>query len=133
MLSPNPPDSITLKILLADDHESFRNRVRKLLCNTPGLELVGDAVDGEEAVRLAAELKPDIVIMDIAMPRLNGIEATRQITHACPSTRVIALSLHDDSGFRRAMFDAGASTYLLKDDVGNDLPKILHSILAGTA
>ena len=120
-----------LRILLADDHEAFRQRVRKLLRNTPGIELVGEAENGEEAVRLTAELKPDIVIMDVVMPRLNGLEATRRITHEFPSIKVIALSLHGDAGFRRAMLDAGASTYLLKDNVGHELPRTLRSILAG--
>ena len=122
-----------LRILLVDDHEAFRQRVCKLLRNTPGLELVGEAGNGEEAVRLAGELKPDIVIMDVVMPRLNGLEATRLIKHEFPSIKMIALSLHGDSGFRRAMLDAGASTYLLKDNVGHELPGVLRSILAGAA
>ena len=122
-----------LRILLADDHEAFRQRVRKLLRNTPGIELVGEAENGEEAVRLTAELKPDIVIMDVVMPRLNGLEATRRIRREFPSVEVIALTLHGDSGFRRAMLNAGASTYLLKDNVGHELPRTLRSILAGAA
>jgi len=129
MDNPVPPDRIKLKLLLADDHKGFRQRVRKLLCNIPDFELVGEARNGEEAVRLAAELNPDIIIMDVVMPRLNGLEATRLIKHEFPSIRVIALSIHGDSGFRRAMLDAGASTYLLKDNVGHELPRALRSII----
>ena len=133
MDNPTSADGMKLRILLVDDHEAFRQRVCKLLRNTPGLELVGEAGNGEEAVRLAGELKPDIVIMDVVMPRLNGLEATRLIKHEFPSIKMIALSLHGDSGFRRAMLDAGASTYLLKDNVGHELPGVLRSILAGAA
>lgn len=133
MDNPTPADGIKLRILLADDHQAFRQRMRKLLRNTPGFELVGEAGNGEEAVRLAGELKPDIVIMDVVMPRLNGVEATRRITREFPSIKVIALSLHGDSGFRRAILEAGASTYLLKDNVGHELPKALRSIVAGAA
>ena len=122
-----------LRILLADDNKPFRQRVRKLLRNTPDVELVGEAGDGEEAVRLAGELKPDIVIMDVVMPRLNGVEATRQVTSELPSAKVIALSLHGDDGFRRAMLEAGASAYLLKDNVGHELIKALRSVTAGAA
>lgn len=122
-----------LRILLADDHEPFRLRLRELLRNNPDFELVGEAENGEEAVRLAAELKPDIIIMDVVMPRLNGLEATRLIISEFPSIKVIALTLHGDSGFRRAMLDAGASTYLLKDNVVHELPGVLRSVAAGAA
>ena len=122
-----------LRILLADDHEPFRKQVRNLLRKKSGLELVGEAGDGEEAVRLARELEPAVVIMDVLMPRLNGIEATRRITTESPSVKVIALSMHGDEGFRRAMLDAGAATYLLKDNVLHELPRALLSIVTGSA
>ena len=133
MDNPTSPEAARLRILLADDHEPFRQRLRKLLLKTPDLDLVGEAGNGEEAVRLAGELKPDIVIMDVVMPRLNGVEATRRITREFPSIKVIALSLHGDNGFRRAMLDAGASIYLLKDNVGHELPRVLRSIAVGAA
>jgi len=124
----NPPTSSGTprpRILLVDDSEAFRGQVRKLLSKRTDLQLVGEAADGEEAVRLTHELAPDIVIMDILMPRLNGIGATLKITSEFPSITVIALSMHGDDGFRRAMLDAGASTYLLKDNVMHELPKAL--------
>ena len=122
------PDGTRLRLLLADDHEPFRQRLRHLLVKQSGFALVGEAADGEEAIRLARELLPDIVIMDIMMPRLNGIEATRQMTMAFPSIKVIGLSMHGDEGFRRAMLDAGASVYLLKDNVLHELPRTLLAI-----
>ena len=133
MDNPTSPEAARLRILLADDHEPFRQRLRKLLLKTPDLDLVGEAGNGEETVRLAGELKPDVVIMDVVMPRLNGVEATRRITREFPSIKVIALSLHGDNGFRRAMLDAGASIYLLKDNVGHELPRVLRSIAVGAA
>ena len=125
---PTSSDGTRPGILLADDHELFRQRLRRLLAKESGFVLVGEAADGEEAIRLACELLPDIVIMDIMMPRLNGIEATRQITMAFPSIKVIGLSMHGDEGFRRAMLDAGASVYLLKDNVLHELPRTLLAI-----
>ena len=79
---------------------------------------------------MAHELQPDVLVTDVLMPRLNGIEATRNIKSELPLTKVIALSMHGDDGFRRAMLDAGATTYLLKDNVSYELPKVLHSIAA---
>lgn len=123
-------DGVRLQILLADDNEPFRRRVRNLMDKLPDVELLGEAATGEEVVRLARELKPDIVVTDVLMPRLNGIEATRRIKREFPAIEVIALSMHGDDGFRNAMLDAGASTYLLKDNVLHELPKVLHSIAA---
>ncbi len=131
MSNPTSSGGTLLRILLADDHEPFRKQVRNLVRKTSGLELVGEAGDGEEAVRLAGELRPAVVIMDIVMPRLNGIEATRRITNEFPSVQVIALSMYGDDGFKRAMLDAGAATYLLKDNVQHELPRALRSIAAG--
>ncbi len=126
-------DGAHLQILLADDNEPFRRRVRNLMDNSPDFELLGEATNGEEVVRLARELQPDIVVTDVLMPRLNGIEATKRIKGEFPSIEVIALSMHGDDGFRKAMLDAGASTYLLKDNVLHELPKVLHSIAAARA
>ena len=122
-----------LQILLADDSESFRRRVRNLINRDSDFELLGEAGNGEEAVQLARELHPDIVVTDVLMPSLNGIEATRRIKEEFPGINVIALSMHGDDGFRLAMLDAGASTYLLKDNALHELPKVLHSIAEARA
>lgn len=130
MDKPISHDTPSLRILLADDNEPFRRRMHKFMQETPDFGLLGEAASGEEAVRLAAELQPDVVVTDVLMPDLNGIEVTRRIKGEFPLIEVIALSMHDDEGFRRAMLDAGATTYLLKDNVLHELPKVLHSIAA---
>ena len=117
-------------ILVAVDSAPFRRRVRKLINKLPGFELLAEAEDGEQAVRLAQELHPDIVVTDVVMPQLNGIEATTRIKSESPCVEVIALSMHGDDGFRSAMLDAGATTYLLKDNVSYELPKVLYSLAA---
>jgi DNA-binding NarL/FixJ family response regulator len=131
--TPVSHESLRLRILLADDNEPFRRRVRKLINKLPGFELLAEAADGEQAVRLAQELHPDIVVTDVLMPLLNGIEATARIKSESPCVEVIALSMHGDEGFRRAMLNAGALIYLLKDNVRHELPKVLHSIVAARA
>ena len=123
-------DHTHLRVLLADDSEPFRRRVRRLLDKMPGVRLLGEAANGKEVVRLARDLQPDIVVTDVLMPRLNGIEATRRIKSEFPAIEVIALSMQGDDGFRNAMLDAGALTYLLKDNVLHELPKVLHAIAA---
>ena len=121
-------DSLCMQVLLADNNEPFRRRVGKLINKLPGFELLAEAEDGEQAVRLVQELHPDIVVTDVLMPRLNGIEATTRIKSESPGVEVIALSMHGDDGFRKAMLDAGATTYLLKDNALHELPKALQSI-----
>lgn len=123
-------DRLRLRIVLADDNVPFRRRLGELLNKDRDFKLVGVAADGEEAVRLARKLNPDVVIIDIMMPRLNGIEATQRITGESLTVKVIGLSGHGDEGFRRAMLDAGASIYLLKDNVRDELPRVLRSIVA---
>ena len=105
-----------LRILLADDHKIVREGLRTLIEKQPGTEVVGEADSGRMALKLTRELKPDVVIMDITMPDLNGIEATRQIHSEIPGVKVIALSMHSDKRLVAGILMAGASGYLLKED-----------------
>ena len=119
------------RIVLADDHQLMRAGLRSLLAREPHLEVVGEASDGREAVELVTQSGPDLVIMDIGMPNLNGIEATRQIRETVPRTRVIALSMHANAQFVGRMLEAGASGYLLKDAAFEELVEAVRSVLAG--
>src|ERR671913_944045 len=104
-----------LRILLADDHTVVRQGLRKVLEERPDWIVVAEAGNGRDAVKQAEELKPDVAILDVAMPLLNGIEATRQITRRVPGTRVLVLSMHADEAYVTQMLQAGATGYLLKD------------------
>jgi len=121
---------MNIKILLADDHKIVCEGLRTLIEKKPGMEVVGEAENGRMAVRLAQELSPDIVIMDVAMPDLNGIEATRQILNNGPKAKVIALSMHADRRFVVQMLKAGASGYLLKDCAFEELTNAIRAVVA---
>lgn len=118
---------MTIKIILADDHKIMRNGLCSLLENEPDIEVVGEADDGRTAVEMALRLKPDIVVMDLAMPDLNGIEATRQITKA-DGIKVLALSMHSDKRFVVGALQAGASGYVLKDCAFEELIRAIHIV-----
>jgi two-component system response regulator NreC len=120
-----------IRILLADDHGVVRQGFRRILEAQPDLEIVGEAANGREAVELAALLKPDVVVMDVAMPELNGIEATRRVVEESPRTRVLALSMHKDSVYVREILRAGAVGYLLKDSIDADLLAAVKSVARG--
>ncbi len=122
---------MSIKIILADDHALMRSGLRTLLVNELGMEVVGEAGNGEETIRLARQLAPDIVIMDITMPGLDGIEATRQIVTEMPSVRVIALSMHANKLFVEDIFKAGASGYLLKACASLELEAAIQTVLKG--
>ena len=111
----------TVRILLADDHVLVRQGFHMILAAQPDLEIIGEAGNGREAVEMAAKLMPDLVVMDVSMPELNGIEATRRILEENPRTRVLALSMHKDSVYVREILKAGARGYLLKDSIDSDL------------
>ena len=120
-----------IRVMLADDHRIAREGLRSLIDGDPGMEVVGEAENGRTAVTLAQQLKPDIVVMDITMPELNGIQATRQILEACPVTRVLALSMHSDRLFVSESVNAGASGYLLKDCDFEELARAVRVVMAG--
>jgi two-component system response regulator NreC len=120
-----------VRILLADDHTLVRHGLRKLLEERPEWEVVAEAGDGREAVRLAEQHKPDVAILDVAMPLLNGIEATRQITRRVPGTRVLVLSMHADEAYVTQILQAGATGYLLKDSADVDLLKAVGEAAKG--
>jgi two-component system, NarL family, response regulator NreC len=120
-----------IRILLADDHQLMRSGLRLLIEQQPGLTVVGEAGDGREVVSLAKSLKPDVVVMDISMPNLNGIEATHQITQSQPEIAVVILSMHSDESYVLRVLKAGAKGYLLKDSAEADLIKAVHAVAGG--
>jgi DNA-binding NarL/FixJ family response regulator len=123
----------TIRILLADDHTIVRKGLRLLLESQPGFEVVADAADGRDAVALAARHSPDVAVMDVAMPNLNGIEAARQITARLPQTAVVFLSMHADEGYVLKALKSGARGYLLKDSAEQDLVNAVIAVNEGKA
>ena len=121
----------TIKILLAEDHVVVRQGTRQLLEREQDLDVIGEAGDGEEAVRLASQLKPDVVIMDVAMPKLSGIEATKQIKKLLPLTIVLVLTGYDYDEYIFSLLEAGAAGYLLKDVSGEELVGAVRAVYAG--
>jgi len=119
-----------IKILLADDHKIVRDGLRAMISGHSDMEVVAEAENGRAAVTLAKQLAPDIVIMDISMPDLNGIEAARHIIADAPRVRIIALSMHSDSHYVKELFKAGASGYLLKDCAFEELANAIHTVAA---
>lgn len=120
---------MSIRIMIADDHQIVRNGLRSLIEKELDMEVIAEADNGRNAVRLALELAPDVVIMDIAMPELNGIEATRQIIAARPRIKVIALSMHADKRYVMEMLKAGASGYILKDNAYEELARAIRTVL----
>ncbi len=117
-----------LRILLADDHIVVRTGLRALLERQPNLEVVGESENGRETVELAASLRPDVVVMDVAMPVLNGIEATKTIVSQTPATAVVILSMHADESYVMRALKAGARGYLLKDSAAGDLISAIQAV-----
>ena len=122
---------MTTRVIIADDHGIMREGLRSLFDKLPDVEVVGDAEDGRGAVALATELVPDLVVMDVGMPGLNGIDACRQIIEQMPDTRVLALSMHSDARFVTRMLEAGASGYLVKSSLFEQLADAVKAVAAG--
>lgn len=120
-----------IRILLADDHSILRSGLRSLISDEQDMEIVGEADNGQAAIDLARQTKPDIVIMDITMPNINGIQATRRITAELPNTKVLILSVHTDKEVVAEALAAGASGYLLKNCAGDELVKAVRLVLSG--
>lgn len=122
---------MTMRILLVDDHRLLRESLRSIIEHDAGFSVIGEAESGREAVRLARELRPDVVVMDVAMRDMNGIEATRQICGESTAIKVVALSSHSDRRYVQAILDAGASGYILKANAYDDLRRAFEAVLHG--
>ena len=120
-----------IRVILAEDHAVVRQGTKHLLDRYPDIEVIGEAGDGEEAVALVKELKPDVAIMDVRMPRMSGIEATRKIKAECPEVAVLALTAHDDDEYVFALLESGANGYLLKTAEIEELVKAIRAVHAG--
>ena len=109
------------QVLIADDHALVRGALTQLFSSEPDMDVVGDAVDGRDAVEQARRLRPDVVVMDVSMPRLGGVEATREVRRLCPGVRVVGLSMHESDDMARVMLEAGAAGYVSKSAPAEDL------------
>ena len=124
------PDSV-IKILLADDHTIVRQGLKLILSSHADLQVIGEAANGREVLELAEKLKPDVVLMDVAMPELNGIEATRRLASVSPRTKVLVLSMHKEAVYVREILKAGARGYILKDAIDTELISAIQSVARG--
>ena len=120
-----------IKILLVDDHQILRDGIRSLVKGYDDMEVIGEAADGREALNMVEKLSPDLVIMDISMPDINGIDATRMIINEAPDVKIIALSMHHDKQFVSEIFRAGASGYLIKDSAFDELDHAIRVVMSG--
>ena len=120
-----------LRLFLADDHTIVREGLRRLLEAEPDMEVIGEAADGEEAIQRAMELQPDVALMDLSMPRLNGTQATRRMREACPNVHVLALTVHEDNTYVRELLNAGASGYVLKRAAATELIHAIRAVAGG--
>jgi DNA-binding NarL/FixJ family response regulator len=120
-----------LRIFLADDHMVVREGLKALVNAQPDMHVVGEADNGRAACRRAQELKPDVVVMDMSMPEMNGAEATERLKQECPEVKVLALTVYEDNGYLRKMIEAGASGYVLKRVVTEELVRAIRTVAAG--
>jgi DNA-binding NarL/FixJ family response regulator len=124
-------DATAIRVLIADDHSILRDGLRLLIDAEPGLTLVGEARDGVEAWRQTCESRPDVVVLDLSLPVLSGLEALKRITSDCPDTKVLILTGHDEPGHMRAVLGAGAAGYLLKRATWPEIARAIRSVAAG--
>jgi DNA-binding NarL/FixJ family response regulator len=122
---------MSIRVVIADDHNIVRKGIRELLTDEDDIEVVGEARNGQEAVDLATALRPDVVLMDIAMPVLTGVEATRQLRVAAPSVRILVLTAYEDDPYINGLFDAGAAGYILKTAESREIVRAVRSTAAG--
>lgn len=120
-----------MKMVLADDHIMLRDGLRVILGGDSDIEIVGEAADGQEAVDLACKRRPDVVLMDVTMPNLNGVEATRAIRKLAPATKILGVSMHSEREYVLAMLQAGASGYLVKSSAGTEVLRAVHTVMEG--
>ena len=120
-----------LRIFLAEDHETIRDGLKLLVNSQPDMEIIGEADNGRAAVQLAQQLLPDVVVMDVSMPELNGLQATKKLTQKCPQVKVLALTRHTDEGYLQQLLQAGASGYVLKQSKSAELLRAIRFIAAG--
>jgi DNA-binding NarL/FixJ family response regulator len=122
---------VTVRIVIVDDHQIVRDGLRSVMEKEPGLTVVAEADTGRQGIEVCRQVTPDVVVMDITMPDLNGIEATRQIKSEAPATRIIALSMHSDKRYVRRMIEAGATGYLLKESAIDEVVRAVKAVAAG--
>jgi len=120
-----------LRILLADDHKMVRKGLRLLVNEQSDMEVIAEADNGREALILAQDLRPDVVVMDVSMPELNGLKATEQLKRLCPEIKILTLTRHTDDGYLQLLFQAGVSGYILKQSAADDLVRSLRAVAAG--
>ncbi len=121
---------MSIKIIIVDEHKILREGLSTLISKQPNMEIIGEATDGREALEITKKLSPDLILMDVTMPNLNGIEATRKIKSKNPDIEIIALSLHSDRRYVLGMIDAGASGYLLKECAFEELVRAINTVMA---
>lgn len=126
-------DDGVIRVLVADDHEIFREGLLLVLDKAPGIEVIGEAADGAEAVELTGRLKPDVVLLDITMPRMSGLDATLEIRQRFPDVRILILTVHEDRRYLRQVLNAGASGYLVKEQSGVELRAAIEAAHRGDA
>jgi DNA-binding NarL/FixJ family response regulator len=131
MTTINEPPASPLRVFLADDHPLVLDGMKAVLCVDDGLELVGEARDGLSALRQAVELQPDVAVLDLSMPGLNGIEVAARLLQACPQCRVLILTVHEDAAYLRQLLDLGVAGYVLKRSATEELRRAIHAVAAG--